>query len=100
MLDKDIIENAISQFKLETAEGKEKLFTDITQLKAKMESRGLLDSSMTICEIRDLCAEAIKNRNQLAWQVLHRTVSTTDLSFSEGLSESQELSEKGNKAAR
>ncbi|MHB8773429.1 MAG: hypothetical protein ACYC7J_20755 [Syntrophales bacterium] len=87
MLDQDIVNIAKDRINLEIGEQKKWLHTEIQRIKAEMAGRGLLHSSIIVKRVADVCVEAVKNRAQLVWQILFRFITTTGISYTEGLSE-------------
>lgn len=86
MIDQEILKIAYDRVRIEIGEQNKNLRTEIDRVKAEMAGRGLR-SGMTIKRISDLCIDAVKNRAQLVWQTLFRFITTTGISYSEGLSE-------------
>ena len=87
MLNNNVIQIAVKQFKLETIEQNEKLISDIGLFQGQMSARGVFQSSMTIKGIQDLCTQGIKNRSLLLWKILYRAITTSGISFSEELAD-------------
>ena len=87
MLDQEVLKVANDRIGLEIGEQNTRLSDEISKYKAQMEGRGVLRGGAAVVGIRKLCADAIKNRALLVWQILHRSITTTGISYSSDLEE-------------
>lgn len=85
MVDQEIVRIAREQTFLEIDEQSARIKEEIRSIKEKMNARGVLRSSMTLKQIADICADAIKFRGQLAWQTYFRFLTTSGISYSDTL---------------
>lgn len=86
MVDQEIVRIARERTVLEIDEQSARVREEIRSLKEKMNAKGVLRSSMTLKQITDICADAIKFRGQLAWQTYFRFLTTSGISHSATLS--------------
>ncbi|MCB2141164.1 hypothetical protein KQH27_00485 [bacterium] len=87
MLDQEIVKIAQDRIRIEISEHNRNLRTEIDRIKSEMAGKGVLRSGMTIKRISDLCANAVRNRAQIVWQTLFRFITTSGISYSDGLSD-------------
>lgn len=87
MLDQEVVKIAQDRIRIEIGEQNSRIHTEIQRIKVELNAKGLMRSSEMIKRVGDVCAEAVKNRAQLAWQILFRFITTTGISYVEGLSE-------------
>ena len=85
MVDQEIVRIARDRTQLEIAEQSARIREEIERLKAEMNARGVLRSGLTLKRIADICADAIKSRGQLAWQIYFRFLTTSGISHSDTL---------------
>ena len=86
MVDQEIVRIARKRTALEIEEQSARIKEKIRSIKEKMNAKGVLRSSMTLKQIADICADAIKFRGQLAWQTYFRFLTTSGISHSDTLS--------------
>ena len=87
MLEQQVLRLANDCIRLEFAEQNKRIREDISRIESEMVMRGVLQSGGTLKRITSLCAEATKDRAQLAWQTLCRFLTTSGIQYYEGLSE-------------
>lgn len=78
----DIAHRMIAQAILEQ---NQRLDKQIFQFQAEMNSRGLLPSSIYVDRVQQACADATKERADIAWSTLRRCVQTAGVRHQEGL---------------
>lgn len=74
MLDKEIARLAREQIRLEIPEQVARLQAEISHTRAEFARRGLLNSSIALQNIAQLCAKAAKERGEFGWKTLRRYV--------------------------
>jgi hypothetical protein len=87
MVDQEVVKLAQDRIHIEISEQNSRIHTEIERIKAELNAKGLMRSGAMIKRVADVCSEAVKNRAQLAWQILFRFITTTGISYAEGLSE-------------
>lgn len=85
MLDEEISRLARDRIHLEIREQNARLETEIGRIKAEMAARGMLNSGNMLLRIASLCADAAKDRAQLAWQTVYRFFTTGGAQYYDGL---------------
>jgi len=87
VLDQEALKVANDRIVIEIGEQNRRVSEEISKYKAQMAGRGVLRSGAAVVGIRTLCADAIKNRALLVWQILHRSITTAGISYSSDLGE-------------
>jgi hypothetical protein len=87
MLDEQVARFARDRILLEIGEQNTRLQAEIGRIRAEMAARGVLNSGMTLQRVAQACANAARDRGQLAWQILFRFVTTTGVRYHDGLAD-------------
>lgn len=87
MLDEQVARLARDRIRLEIGDQNVRLQADITRIRAEMSARGVLNSGMTLHRVAQACADAARDRGQLAWQILFRFVTTAGVRYYDGLAD-------------
>jgi hypothetical protein len=85
MLDQETIRLARDRIHLEIREQNARIGNEIQRRLAEMSARGVLNSGITLDRVASLCADAAKDRAQLAWLTLHRFVTTSGVRHYAGI---------------
>lgn len=89
MLDQEMIKIANERINLEKSDQNNRIQKETGRTIAVGVARGL--SSGTALKITSIYSEAVKNRAQLVWQIFHRFITTSGISYSEKLAEELKL---------
>ncbi len=87
MIDEQVVQLARDRIRLEISEQRVRLEKDIGRVKAEASARGVLNSGITLVRIATLCADAARDRAQIAWQTVHRFVTTAGIRYYDGLAQ-------------
>jgi len=87
MLDKEVVKIAQDRIQLEINEQNANLEREIAQVTEEIAAEGAYHSSALLDRVAELCAAALRNRAQLIWQTLLRFLTTTGISYYDGLSD-------------
>lgn len=87
MLDEQVTRLARDRIRLEIGEQNTRLQADINRIRAEMSARGVLNSGMTLHRVAQACADAARDRGQLAWQILFRFVTTAGVRYHDALAD-------------
>lgn len=71
-----IVEISTQRIEIESRKAREDLQSEIVAIKANFNARGMLHSGGTLATIARACAEAAERRADMAWSILHRTVTS------------------------
>lgn len=85
MLDEQTARLARERIRLEIAEQNARLQAEIGRIRAEMSARGMLNSGNTLHRVAQACADAARDRGQLAWQTVFRFVTTAGVRYYDGL---------------
>src|SRR5882672_12449478 len=87
MLSEQIVRLATERIRLEIGEQNTRLQTEIVRIRAEMAARGMLNSGNMLHKVAQACADGARDRGQIAWQTLHRFVTTAGVHYYDGLAE-------------
>lgn len=87
MIDQEIAKNANNRIRIEIEEQNSRLDSEIGRFMIKMRDVNAVQSSSSIRGIANLCIDTIKNRAQLARQILFQFITTAGISYSPELSD-------------
>jgi hypothetical protein len=87
LLDSKAVDLARHQVRIQIDQQNKHLREEIGRIDNEMAARGMLQSGAMFSRISRLCATALTDRVNPAWQSLHRFVTTTGVRYEEGLGE-------------
>lgn len=87
MLNEQIARLATERIRLEIGEQNARLQGEIIRIRSEMAARGMLNSGNTLHKVAQACADAARDRGQIAWQTLYRFVTTAGVHYYDGLAE-------------
>jgi len=85
VIDPKILEVAHAQIALEIGEQDKRLSQTIEASVAAFSARGMVRSGNMIHEVQSKCVEAVHERANIVWQILHRAVTTLGVAYHDEL---------------
>lgn len=87
MIDKTITDPANQQIKLKIEQRKEQLERDYTLKCGELSRRGILRSGASLVEQSNLAKAYVLDVAQIAWETLHRFITTAGVNYDDGLAD-------------